>query len=226
MTPAAPLFADGLCQGAPGALDARREADGAQAGRQIERLRREQKQGTDNEQIRRRADRKHAAGGEACQRAECARHARDEGGNSGREGDPPGLAHVAAPLCGRVPHSAAYAEKLGARKAASGCRLPCSQFFSVGSGMRYAAAKRCCDMRKPRRIAFTSGISTFVTRMPRTFRPLACLAACCMLSISSSPNLLIVRSLLLFSSQPFNLAASLRTIRFSSGVKSSRRALA
>src|SRR5438105_506521 len=57
--------------------------------------------------------------------------------------------------------------------------------------MRYAAAKRCCDMRKLRRIAFTSGIATFVTRMPRTLRPPACFAACCMLSISSRPNLLI-----------------------------------
>src|SRR5271166_1524784 len=44
-------------------------------------------------------------------------------------------------------------------------------------------------MRSERRIAFTSGISTLVTRMPRTLRPLACVAACLMLSISSSPNL-------------------------------------
>src|SRR4051812_38119823 len=58
--------------------------------------------------------------------------------------------------------------------------------------MRYAAAKRCCDIRKERRIAFTSGISTFVTRMPRTLPPAACFAACSMLSISSLPNLPIV----------------------------------
>src|SRR5260221_8649398 len=37
-------------------------------------------------------------------------------------------------------------------------------------------------------MAFTSGSSTLDTRKPRTFLPAACLAACCMLSISSFPN--------------------------------------
>ena len=65
------------------------------------------------------------------------------------------------------------------------------QFFSVDSGMRYAAAKRDCDMCSERRIALTFGIFTFVTRMPGTLRPLAWTAACVMLSISSFPNLLM-----------------------------------
>jgi hypothetical protein len=39
-----------------------------------------------------------------------------------------------------------------------------------------------------RRLAFTSGNSTLDARNPRTFFPAACLAACCMLSISPLPN--------------------------------------
>ena len=42
-----------------------------------------------------------------------------------------------------------------------------SQFFSVGSGTRYNAAKRCCDICN----AFRSGIFTVVTRVPDTLRP-------------------------------------------------------
>src|SRR5438105_506524 len=75
----------------------------------------------ENEQIRARADREHAAGGKARRRAQGARHPRDEGRDTGCEGDPAELAHVATSLRGGVPHSAADAQELGARSAASRC---------------------------------------------------------------------------------------------------------
>jgi putative tricarboxylic transport membrane protein len=52
-------------------------------------------------------------------------------------------------------------------------------------------------MRSERRIALTFGVSTTVTRRPRTLRPLACTAACFMLAIRSSANRATVSSFLL-----------------------------
>src|SRR6266571_717592 len=54
-------------------------------------------------------------------------------------------------------------------------------------------------MRSDRRMAFTFGNSTFVTRMPGTFRPPACAAACCRLAINSFPNLLMLSSSFAFA---------------------------
>src|SRR5882724_10402118 len=71
-----------------------------------------------NGQVWSRADRKHAAGGDARQRAKGARHARDKSGDTGRESDPPFASHVATPLRGDLSHSASHAEKLGAGTAA------------------------------------------------------------------------------------------------------------
>jgi hypothetical protein len=134
-------------------------------------------------------------------------------------------------VCGDPMHRAPLNRQQISRRGASGARLPCSQFFSVGSEIRYNAAKRCCDICRAFRIAFTSGIFTVVTRTPDTLRPTACAAACCMLSINSFPNLLMISyflcSLPLFWRPfPFNTAASLRMVRFSSADKSSRVALA
>src|ERR1700730_2821127 len=54
-------------------------------------------------------------------------------------------------------------------------------------------------MRNARRIVFTSGISTLVTRNPRTLRPWAWAAACFMLAIRSSPNLFMSCALIGFA---------------------------
>ncbi|MFZ2157121.1 MAG: hypothetical protein WAV72_13515, partial [Bradyrhizobium sp.] len=50
-------------------------------------------------------------------------------------------------------------------------------------------------------------------RNPRTFLPAACFAACCMLSISSFPNLPMMLVLPLSAIQLFRIAASFRTAK-------------